>query len=125
MSYFICKGSKLKCSMGDAQSDFNIVHPAKPVYLHGENMANIMDNKPMTNIKPFGKCRSLANPTVAAATAANRGCLKPMPCIPNTVTPWMNGKTNVLVKMQPAVMNNSKLNCMWAGVIETVDTGQK
>ena len=32
--------------------------------------ANIMDNKPMLNILPFGMCASLANPTVAAATTA-------------------------------------------------------
>ncbi len=110
--------------MGSAQSDLGVVHPAKPVYLHGENMANIMDHKPMINIKPFGQCKSLANPTVAAATAANMGKLQPMPCIPNTVSPWMNGKTDVLVKMQPALMNPCKLTCMWAGMIEITNEGQ-
>ena len=111
--------------MGDQQSDLGVIHPIKPVYLHGENMANIMDNKPMMNIMPFGQCRSLANPTVAAATAANLGRLQPMPCIPNTVSPWMSGKMDVFVKGQPALLNNDKLMCMWAGVIEIIDEGQK
>ena len=124
MSYFVCKGAKLKCSMGDQQSDLNVVHPVKSVFLHGENMANIMDNKPMMNIKPFGQCKSLANPTVAAATSANYGKLQPMPCIPNIVAPWMNGKTNVLVKGQPALMNDCKLMCMWCGTIEVTNEGQ-
>ncbi|MDR2010222.1 MAG: DUF4280 domain-containing protein [Bacteroidales bacterium] len=125
MPYYVCKGAKLKCSMGSAQSDLGVVHPVKPDYLHGENMANIMDHKPMVNIKPFGQCKSLANPTVAAATAANMGRLQPMPCIPNTVTPWMNGKTDVLVKEQPALLNTCKLTCMWSGVIEITDEGQE
>ena len=124
MPYYVCKGAKLKCSMGNQQSDLGVVHPVKPVYLHGENMANIMDNKPMMNINPFGQCKSLANPTVAAATAANLGRLQPMPCIPNTVTPWTGGKTDVLVKMQPALLNNGKLMCMWAGMIEVTNEGQ-
>jgi len=110
--------------MGDQQSDLNVIHPVQPVYLHGENMANIMDNKPMMNIMPFGQCQSLANPTVAAATAANLGRLQPMPCIPNTVTPWTGGKSDTLVKMQPALLNNGTLMCMWAGMIEVTDEGQ-
>ena len=124
MSYYVCKGAKLKCSMGDQQSDLGVIHPTQPVYLHGKNMANIMDNKPMMNIMPFGKCKSLANPTVAAATAANYGRLQPMPCIPNTTSPWMNGKTDTFIKGQPALLNTCKLMCVWAGMIEVTDEGQ-
>jgi hypothetical protein len=124
MAYYICKGAKLKCLMGSAQSELSVIHPAKIAYLHGEFMANIMDNKPMMNIKPFGQCKSMANPSVAAATAANYGRLQPMPCMPNIATPWINGKTNVLVKGQPALMNNCKLNCVWAGIIEITEDGQ-
>ena len=117
MAYYVCNHAKLKCSMGDSQSELNVL-PGKLGHLGGEEMANIMDNKPMANIQPFGQCQSLANPTVAAATASNQGKLQPMPCIPNTLTPWMQGKTNVNAKGFPVLMSNSKLMCLWAGNIE-------
>jgi hypothetical protein len=87
-------------------------------------MANIMDNKPMMNIKPFGQCKSLANPVVAAATAANYGVLREMPCLPNITAPWMPGNTTVLVKGQPALMDNCKLMCIWGGIIQVNNHGQ-
>ena len=124
MPYYVCKGAKLKCSMGDSQSELNVL-PGKFVFLEGENIANIMDNKPMVNIQPFGQCQSIANPTVAAATAANWGKLQPMPCIPNTTAPWMNGKTNVNTKSFPVLLSNSKLMCMWAGTIEITNENTK
>jgi hypothetical protein len=125
MANFVCKGAKLKCSFGDNQSDLGVMHPVKDVNLCGEFMANIQDNKPMMNIQPFGQCQSMANPTVASATAANYGKLQPMPCIPNTTAPWMPGNMKVLVKGQPALMDDCKLMCMWAGMIEITQEGQK
>jgi len=124
MANYVCKGAKLKCSMGSDKSDLGVMHPMKAVKLDGQFMANIQDNKPMMNIMPFGQCKSLANPTVAAATAANYGKLQEMPCIPNTTAPWMPGKATVLIKGQPALMDNCKLMCMWAGMIEITDGGQ-
>ena len=87
-------------------------------------MANISDHKSMVNIAPFGKCRSLANPVVAAATAAHHGHLTPMPCIPNTPQPWMLGKTNVIEKGNAALKKDCKLRCMWAGIISINTDGQ-
>jgi len=124
MANFVCKGAKLKCSFGSDESDLGVMHPVNPVYLHGEFMANIQDYKPMMNIMPFGQCKSLANPTVATATAANYGKLQEMPCIPNITAPWMQGEATVLVKGQPALMDNCKLMCMWAGMIQITDHGQ-
>lgn len=125
MPNYVCKGAKLKCSMGDSNSELDIIHPLKPVFMQGNNVASIMDYKPMVNIKPFGKCKSLANPIVASATAANYGVLRPMPCIPNTVSPWMKGKIDSYIKGQQALMDDCKLNCVWAGIIEVSDDGQK
>ena len=124
MGTYVCKGAKLKCSFGSDQSDLSVMHPVKPVQLDGQCMANIQDSKPMMNIQPFGQCKSLANPTVASATAANNGKLQEMPCIPNTMAPWMPGNMTVLVKGQPALMNDDKLMCMWAGIIEITKDGQ-
>jgi hypothetical protein len=86
--------------------------------------ANIMDNKPMVNIMPFAMCSSMANPTVAAATAAALGALTPMPCVPVIPAPWAPGSPTVLIANQPALNNSSKLMCAYAGVIQIVNPGQ-
>ncbi len=86
--------------------------------------ANIMDNKPLANIMPFGMCQSMANPTVASATAAALGVLTPMPCIPATTAPWFPGSPTVLVGNMPALNNSSKCMCNWGGIIEIVSPGQ-
>jgi hypothetical protein len=84
-----------------------------------------MDNKPMVNILPFGMCQSMANPQVAAATAAAMGVLTPMPCIPNTTTPWAPGSATVLIGNFPALNNSSTLVCMWGGAIQINNPGQQ
>ncbi len=124
MPSYVCKGAKLKCSMGDTQSDLNVTHPVNRVIMEGQPMASTMDYKPMMNIMPFGKCRSLANPTVAMATAACFGRLQPMPCVPNITSPWTVGKLDVSVKGQPALMDDCKLFCTYAGIIEIATDGQ-
>ena len=119
----VCNGAQLMCSMGSAPSALGVL-PVSRVLTSNQPAANIMDHKPMVNIKPFGMCRSLANPSVAAATAANKGVLTPMPCIPNTPSPWVPGVPTVLVGNQPAVDNTCKVICMWAGSISVVMPGQ-
>jgi hypothetical protein len=86
--------------------------------------ANIMDNKPMVNILPFGMCSSPSNPTVIAATAAALGVLTPMPCVPVTPAPWVPGSPTVLIANMPALNNTSKLMCVWGGVIQIVAPGE-
>jgi len=124
MSYYVCSGAKLKYSMGSEQSELEVVHLTERVLLCGKPMANIMDSKPLVNIKPFGKCSSLANPVVAAATSANYGRLQKMPCIPNTPFPWLNGKMNLIIKGSQALLSTSKCSCVWAAAIEVADPGQ-
>ena len=87
-------------------------------------VANILDNKPMVNVLPFGMCKSLANPMVATATAAAMGALVPMPCIPLTMAPWVPGSATVLIGGVPALNNSSKLMCTWGGVIGVDAPGQ-
>jgi len=110
--------------MGDCPSDLKVLHVGTTVSLGDNFMACIMDHQPMMNVQPFGQCQSILNPMVAAATAANFGVLRPMPCIPNTPSPWMNGKMDVLVKGHPALLDCSKLMCVWAGMVEITDDGQ-
>ncbi|WP_255430439.1 DUF4280 domain-containing protein [Sporomusa sp. GT1] len=87
-------------------------------------VANIMDNKPLVNVMPFGMCSSLANPTVAAATAAALGVLTPMPCIPVIPAPWVPGSVTVMIANCPALNKTANLMCAWGGVIQIVDPGQ-
>lgn len=117
-----CMGAMMKCSFGMAPS--TLMPTPKPVMTSNMVAANIMDHAPMMNILPFGMCQSLANPTVAAATAAAMGALTPMPCIPNTPAPWVPGAPTVILCNSPALDNTSKLMCIWGGVIEITNAGQ-
>lgn len=122
MAEQVTMGATLQCSFGAAPSSL-VVLPVNRVLTQTPD-ANIMDNKPMVNILPFGMCSSLANPTVAAATTAALGVLTPMPCIPVTPAPWAPGAPTVLIANMPALDNNSKLMCTWGGVIQVVNPGQ-
>jgi hypothetical protein len=122
MAIQVCLGATLQCSFGLAPSSL-IVLPVNQVVTNVPD-ANIMDNKPLVNIPPFGMCQSLANPAVAAATTAALGVLTPMPCVPITPAPWAPGSPTVLIRGLPALNNSSKLMCTWAGVIQIVNPGQ-
>lgn len=122
MGMCVCGGAMLSCSFGAAPSSLMVLPPNRVVT--AQPIANIMDNKPMVNILPFGMCSSLANPTVASATAAALGVLTPMPCMPVTVAPWAPGSPTVLVANFPALNNSSKLICSWGGVIQVGYPGQ-
>ncbi|MCX8566529.1 MAG: protein of unknown function (DUF4280) [Glomeribacter sp. 1016415] len=120
MAHQVTMGAMLQCSCGTAPSSLNVL-PLKRVLAEGPPAANIMDHAPMVNIMPFGMCNSLANPTVASATAAAMGALTPMPCIPMTVAPWIPGAPTVLIANQPALNNNSKCLCTWGGSISVTN----
>jgi hypothetical protein len=112
----------MQCSFGTAPSSL-VVLPANKV-MSTTPAANIMDNKPIVNVPPFATCSSMANPMVAAATAAALGALTPMPCIPVTAAPWAPGSTKVMIANMPALEQNSKLMCNWGGVIQILNPGQ-
>ncbi|MFM7227328.1 MAG: DUF4280 domain-containing protein [Betaproteobacteria bacterium] len=122
MSMLVCSGAMLKCPFGSAPSTLSVL-PANCVQ-SGAPSANIMDHVPMLNIPPFGMCNSLANPMVAAATAAAMGALTPMPCIPVTSAPWSPGAPTVQIANMPALNDSSVLACNWGGVIQVSMAGQ-
>lgn len=119
----VCTGAMMQCSFGIAPSTLNVL-PVNRTLVGSLPMANIMDNKPFVNILPFGMCSSMANPTVAAATAAALGVLTPMPCIPVTVAPWAPGSPTIMVGNTPALNAQSRLLCAWGGVIQISYPGQ-
>jgi len=107
-------GSLLTCTQGAAPATLTVA--VTTTTAQGPPAANIMDCAPMTNIPTFGMCKSPANPTVAAATAAALGVLTPMPCIPATA-PWTPGVPAVLVRNCPALDAASKCTCAYGGQI--------
>jgi hypothetical protein len=110
------------CSFGAAPSTLNVTSNTK--VLVPAPLATINDHSAMANIPPFGVCSSLANPTVASATAAALGVLTPMPCVPNTPALWTPGSAKVLIGGFPVLSNMSKLTCVYGGMISIVSPGQ-
>lgn len=119
----VVAGAVTMCSFGMAPGTLNVL-PVNRVMCGGPPAANIMDNKPMVNVMPFGMCMSPANPAVAAATAAALGVLTPMPCVPVIPAPWTPGAATVLLANFPALDNTSICNCAWGGVIQITFAGQ-
>jgi hypothetical protein len=123
MPFLVVNTAVTQCSFGAAPSTL-IVLPIHRVLGVNQPAANILDHKPIVNIVPFGMCTSLANPAVASATAAAQGVLTPMPCVPNTTTPWAPGALKTLLDGSPALDDPSKCMCMWGGVISINFAGQ-
>ena len=122
MPKLVTAGAMMTCSFGVALSAL-IVTPENQM-LVGTPAATIMNNIPIKNSPPFGMCSSIANPTVASATAAALGVLTPMPCIPVIPAPWAPGSATMLVGYKPALHDACKCMCAWAGVIQFTTPGQ-
>ena len=80
MGFCVTGGAVMTCTFGMAPSTLNVLPTAQVV--SAMPLASIADTIPFVNIMPFGMCQSMANPMVAAATAAAMGVLTPMPCLP-------------------------------------------
>jgi hypothetical protein len=119
----VVSGAMMTCSFGAAPAALNAL-TAGPVMAGGPPAATIMDYAPMANVPPFGMCTSLANPQVAAATAAALGALTPMPCIPSTAAPWAPGSVTTLIAGMPALHDGCMLTCTWGGMIQISFAGQ-
>lgn len=114
MGICVCAGAMVKCAFGVAPS--TLMKPPGTV-MTSMPIANIMDNKPMANILPFGSCICPANPSTVGGTI-------PAPCVPVTAAPWTPGSPTVLVNNFPAINNSSILMCTWGGVITILNPGQ-
>jgi len=119
----VVSGAMLQCSFGAAPSTLQAISASR-VIASSVPAASIQDHIPLANIQPFGLCTSLANPTVASATAAAMGVLTPMPCVPATPAPWLPGAPTVLISGMPALDNTCRLMCLWGGMIQIVNPGQ-
>lgn len=122
MAIDVCMSATMMCSFGVAPSSL-VVLPAKHVFTKTPS-GNLNDQIPVANIPPFGACTSMANPTVASATAAAMGVLTPMPCVPATAAPWIPASFKVINNGMLAIDSNCKLMCNWGGVIQVLYPGQ-
>jgi hypothetical protein len=122
MAQLVCMGALLQCSFGAAPGPLSVL-PVNRV-LTGTPAATITDSIPLVNIPSFGMCSSPSNPVVIAGTAAALGVLTPMPCVPATVPPWLPGSPTVLIGNLPALDDQSRLMCMWGGLIQITMAGQ-
>jgi uncharacterized Zn-binding protein involved in type VI secretion len=113
-------GALVLCSFGLAPASL-IVLPTARVMVEGTPAANITCSEP-PNIPTFGMCSSLANPEVAAATAAALGVLTPMPCVP-ALTPWVPGSPTVTVGGMPALVSGNTCQCAFGGVVQIAFPG--
>ncbi|MEC1180068.1 DUF4280 domain-containing protein [Metasolibacillus meyeri] len=121
---YVVAGATLSCSQGDQTSKLQMP-VSHGVYTKNKAQMNTMDFKPNTHVQPFGQCQALTNPVVAAATAANNGVLRPMPCTPMLTMPWLNGKDDQLIEGQPALTTQSTNMCLYCGTIRVEEDGQE
>jgi len=114
-------GGTIVCTMSLGSGSLMAVRPN--VLIEGKPAANVMDMAPMVNIMPMGACTSLANPTVAAATAAALGVLTPQPCLPVPTGPWTELAPLTKIGGMGALVTGSTCNCAWSGVIMLTNGG--
>lgn len=123
MGYIVCNGALLKCSMGEAPAPLTVL-PTRKVMVAGRPAATVMDNIPLVNVQSFGLCLSIANPAVAAATAAALAVFTPMPCTPVLPAPWLSVAPTTLLGDAPALTAGSTCECAYGGLISVLMPGQ-
>lgn len=124
MGAVVITGATLMCPFGTAPSQLIAGSQATVLGL-SKPVATIMDISLGSNIPPFGLCTSLANPQVAAATAAALGVLTPQPCMMTPAGPWQPSKPTVMIGGKPVLTQESVLQCgMGMGTISIISPGQ-
>ncbi|MFO0628868.1 MAG: DUF4280 domain-containing protein [Polyangiales bacterium] len=116
----VTEGAAIRCAMGAAPSSL-AVPPDRTIRVGGKRLALVTDHGP-ASILPFGMCRSLANPQVAAATTAANGVLTPQPCVPAVDLPWSPGAVRSRGAPGAVLDEDCRAQCRWGAVI-SIDPG--
>ena len=122
MSQLTVSTALCACSFGMAPSVLEVL-PLSLTTSSDMPAGNINSATPFAEVMPFGMCMSLANPAVAAATAAALGVLTPMPCTPVTSV-WAPGSPTMMLGSMPALNNTSMAICGFGGVVTISFPGQ-
>ncbi len=123
MGLMVTTGAICQCTFGTTPCALQVT-TVQTVMSNNKPVASIMDHTP-ANLATFGMCSSMANPAVAAATAAALGVLTPQPCTPVIPAPWVPGSPTVLCGQYPALTHTAKAMCAYAGVISIQNPGQQ
>lgn len=123
MSQVVIATGTCMCSMGTAPAPLKVTNNVK-VLADGKPVGTISDCQGIVNVGPFGLCTSLANPTVASATAAALGVLTPQPCMPVIAGTWIPTKPKVLIGGKPCLASDASAVCSYAGSISITFAGQ-
>ena len=111
------------CSFGTAPAPLKVTSQSS-VIIGGSPGATMQDCAAMTNVGPFGMCTTLTNPQVASATSAAMGVLTPQPCNPVPAGTWIPTQQTVLLNGKPALTQDCKMVCAYAGQITITLPGQ-
>lgn len=114
-------GTKTMCMCSFGMAPAPLFVPPGKVMAENFPFANVTCT-PKPGVCDFAMCQSMANPAVAAATAAAMGVLTPQKCTPNVVM-WTPGVTKVLVGNMPALNNTCTAQCAFGGVITITNPG--
>ncbi len=117
----VTTSATITCTFGTAPSSM-VALPTPRVLVEGRPVATVSDAVPLVNVPPFAMCTSLANPQVAAATAAALGVLTPMPCVPATGA-WTPSAPRTLVGGRPVLAQGSMCLCAYGGVVQVLMAG--
>lgn len=124
MGLMAVTGAQCMCSFGTTPSTLQVTSQ-RTCLVEGKPAGTIQDVQPNINLPPFGMCSSLANPAVAAATAAALGVLTPQPCTMVPAGTWTPSNGKVMVGGVPCLTNEATLMCgLGAGTIRITVPGQ-
>lgn len=124
MGVVVVAGAQCTCPFGAAPCTLNVTSQ-QACLAEGKPVGTIQDMQPGTNLPTFGMCSSLANPTVAAATAAALGVLTPQPCNMVPAGTWLPTNPKMLIQGKPVLTNEATLVCgLGAGMIKITSPGQ-
>ncbi|MCM1283623.1 MAG: DUF4280 domain-containing protein [Muribaculaceae bacterium] len=124
MGFIAVTGATCACCFGGIPCSLNVTSQMTCL-ADGRPAGTIMDMQPGTNLAGFGMCASLANPAVAAATAAALGVLTPQPCTFAPAGTWIPANPKVLLGGKPVLTSDATLICaLGAGNIKIVSPGQ-
>lgn len=112
----LTSGTLVKCSFGATPGPL-MGNPENGLIL--TPIVSAENTTPFVNIPSFGMCASLANPAVAAATAAAFGVLTPQPCVPNPTGTWVPDPTS------PNTLSQTTMcPCAFGGMITPIVPAQ-